>query len=390
MPPRILAKVKPELLAWARNSMHYDTYSAAKKLGIDEELLLQWENGDAQPTISQLRNLANVYKRPLAVFFLQSPPKDFSVMKDFRRLDLDIQTLSSPNLQYQMRLSRYKRSVALDLLEALEINITKFSLNATINHNKDDLAHSIREYLHVNLQDQINLSDRYKAFNYWKSLIENVGILVFQTTHTHPVEIEEMRGLSITENFLPVILLNSKDTPYGKIFTLLHELTHIILNQDGICDLHEYTDIKTDDQHFEYYCNFVAGAIIIPKEIILTDSIVANHNTSEWSDEELDYLSRKFSASREVVLRRLLLLGKTTNTFYSEKRAEYIKQYRESSLNKKGRPQYHVLVSSSLGKPYINIVLEAYQQERISSSDVSDYLGVKLKHVDKIREYTRQ
>ena len=37
-----------------------------------------------------------------------------------------------------------------------------------------------------------------------------------------------------------------------------------------------------------------------------------------------------------------------------------------------------------LGKQFIRIVLGAYHQEAITSSEVSDYLGTRLKHLPKI------
>ncbi|MBT9153051.1 MAG: hypothetical protein DDT35_01278 [Firmicutes bacterium] len=57
---------------------------AAHKVRTKSERLEQWEQGELRPTITQLRKLADVYKRPLAVFFLHQapPPEIFPV--DFR------------------------------------------------------------------------------------------------------------------------------------------------------------------------------------------------------------------------------------------------------------------------------------------------------------------
>ena len=57
--------------------------------------------------------------------------------------------------------------------------------------------------------------------------------MVFQTGE---ITLEEMRGFTIAERRLPVIVLNAKDSPRGRIFTLMHELTHLMLGQDGVCD----------------------------------------------------------------------------------------------------------------------------------------------------------
>jgi len=41
-------------------------------------------------------------------------------------------------------------------------------------------------------------------------------------------------------------------------------------------------------------------------------------------------------------------------------------------------------VVSAVGRPFVSLVLEGYQRNAISSADVSDYLGVQLKHLNKI------
>jgi hypothetical protein len=37
-----------------------------------------------------------------------------------------------------------------------------------------------------------------------------------------------------------------------------------------------------------------------------------------------------------------------------------------------------------MGRSFVALVLEGYQRNAISSGDVSDYLGVKLKYLDKV------
>jgi transcriptional regulator with XRE-family HTH domain len=67
------AIVRPELLTWARRNVALSLEEAAKKVRVRPERLSSWENGQARPTINQLRNLANAYKRPVAVFYLPAP-----------------------------------------------------------------------------------------------------------------------------------------------------------------------------------------------------------------------------------------------------------------------------------------------------------------------------
>jgi transcriptional regulator with XRE-family HTH domain len=86
MTARVEALAKPSLLVWTRESAGLDIPSAAKKIGVKHERLTEWEQGERRPTIPQLRRLAHVYRRPIAVFYLPSPPPPIHEPRDYRRL----------------------------------------------------------------------------------------------------------------------------------------------------------------------------------------------------------------------------------------------------------------------------------------------------------------
>ena len=83
---RVSEVVKPALLRWARETSGLATDEAANKIGVKPERLAEWEEGTLRPTVAQLRKAANVYKRPLAVFFLGDPPVQSAPLHDFRGL----------------------------------------------------------------------------------------------------------------------------------------------------------------------------------------------------------------------------------------------------------------------------------------------------------------
>src|SRR5437660_11812097 len=88
--------VEPALLQWARKTAGMDILLASKRIGVSEASVRKWESGDLQPTIKQLRRASKVYRRPLAVLLLPSPPKDFQPLRDFRRLSDDLREDWSP------------------------------------------------------------------------------------------------------------------------------------------------------------------------------------------------------------------------------------------------------------------------------------------------------
>jgi transcriptional regulator with XRE-family HTH domain len=99
----IPALVKPALLIWARERSGLQLEQAAQKLKIAPDILRAWETGADRPSISQVRKLGEVYKRPLAVFFLPEPPKDFDAQREFRRLPGVTPQNESPEMRLALR-----------------------------------------------------------------------------------------------------------------------------------------------------------------------------------------------------------------------------------------------------------------------------------------------
>jgi Zn-dependent peptidase ImmA (M78 family) len=140
-----------------------------------------------------------------------------------------------------------------------------------------------------------------------------MGVLVFQSTD---IDLSEMRGYSLASQPLPVIVVNRKDSPAARQFTLLHELTHLMLHTSGLCDLEIGSGRRGAEHSTEVFCNHTAGAALVPRALLLSDPIVKSHRGIVWEDGELKSLAAAHSVSREVILRRLLIAGRTTQVFY--------------------------------------------------------------------------
>jgi len=75
--------------------------------------------------------------------------------------------------------------------------------------------------------------------------------------------VEEIRGFSLVrEERPPVIVISSQDSPNGRIFTLFHEYSHILLEESGLCIPSEVID--KGQQDVEKFCNEFAGNFLVP------------------------------------------------------------------------------------------------------------------------------
>jgi len=392
MAARVKALITPTLITWARETAGFSLAEAAERLKVSEEQLTSWEAADAEgsPSIPQLRKLAALFKRPLAVFYLPEAPTKFEVMRDLRRLPGTGFRYFSPALQLEIRASTERRELALDLADDLDQEIPKFKLVADISEDPERVGARIREALGVTDELQANWrdADGRTGFNAWRTRIEATGTLVFQTT-TFPTE--EASGFAIAADVSPVISVNRKDAPTRRTFSLLHEFAHLMVRVSGVSDLETDERRPPEDQRIEVFCNQVAAAALMPKESLLAQPGVREHGlrSEAWSDAQISDLARRFNVSREALVRRLLTFDRTTSGFYNRKRSQYIAEYqaslarqREKSTDiKRNMPQETV---SHFGKPLVRMLLGNYYQDRLTLSDVSGILGLKVKHIPKL------
>jgi Zn-dependent peptidase ImmA (M78 family)/DNA-binding XRE family transcriptional regulator len=381
---RVEALVNPALLAWARAEAGLDPETAARKAAVRVERLQAWEQGDDRPTVNQVRTLARIYKRPVAVFYLPEPPPPSKRPRDFRRLPGDVAGTESAELRYEIRRAGVRRAIALELLAEEGEEPRSFGAQAELDDDPERVGEALRRVLNVSPSDQRSWRDPYDSFNGWRAAIEDAGALVLQMTD---VELEEARGFSLADIPLPVVVANIKDAPVGRVFTLLHEFAHLALRQDGVCDLDDVSARGAAALRIERFCNAVAGAALVPSKALLGQQLVRAHVGVEWTSQELRSLAAGFGVSREVVLRRLRDLGLTSDAFYGEKREEFLEEYAEARARRGGgfAPPHQVALAS-VGPAFAGLVLSSYSHGHITASDVSDYLGVRLKHLPRIQE----
>lgn len=376
------ALVEPALLVWARESARTSIAEAARRLKIEEERIEAWEIGLERPTVSQLRKLSDIYRRPIAVFFLPEPPRDFDALRDFRRVSGQESPQLSKKLLLELRRTQELREAALTLLDEAETGMD-FPFSATLNDNAEHLAAAIRGTLNVTTEEQQHWKDPHSALREWRSAVEGLGIMV---VNMRGIEVSEARGFSIASFPLPLIALNSKDSANGRVFTLMHELVHLALHESGICEWSRERRLEAESRRIEVFCNQVAAAILMPANLVITilhrDEIPP---LDQWRDDIIRRHARTLSVSEEALLRRLVTLGFATQEFYAKKRQEYLKLYSEAAAREtKPIVSYERRMVGTLGVAYLSLAFGAYYSRRLSLSELASYTGVRVNNLAKV------
>ena len=391
MAERIIALVEKEMLIWARRTASLDVAAASLAAHIPADKIAAWERGEDRPSIPEMKKLANAYKRPMSVFFLPEPPTEFQALRDFRRRD-DVQGRYSRALAYEVRAAQERRLIAIDLAEALSDDVPRWDITTTITDDPEVVAGRVREKLGISLDQQSRWGDPAKAFRAWRDSIESHGVLVSVLGGAHhKIPIKEARGFAIAERPFPMIVVNGQDRTNGRIFTLMHELGHVILGESAIeNDIEPSEMMPPPIRSIETYCNRIAAGILMPKMAVLAEqSVVGKNARSEWTDVEIAALARRYSVSREALLVRLAELGRIGPDFLQERRAAYAKQYEEiKEESGSGFAPYAIQIVSHLGRGFSRIVLQGYHSQILTLSTASGYLGTQAKHVTNIERAT--
>ncbi len=385
MARRVPALVKPELLKWARESAGISSPDhAAELLGIDSVTLEEWESGHDLPSIFDLRKMGEVYKRPIAVFFLPEPPMRFDAQREFRRLPGTLPGTASPGLLLALRWAVFRREAAIELHRLT--GEPPYELHAELHPDMDreEAGRQIRELLGVSWKEQSEWTSPHEALRAWRTAVESKGVLVFQTP-TSEVNLEEMRGTCIPDQPLPVILLNGADAPHGRIFSLLHEFTHILLHAGGHQTSRMVGELSPEEQPLEVAANAFAAAALLP-EAVFRQAVSGYYLASQGEDRTLQLLAQRLKASPEAILRRMATLGMTTIGIYRRKRDDWgARVWYIAAPSGGGGPPIEVKTIAKDGRGYTRLVLDAYEQRLINTSAASDYLGVKPRHFSNIR-----
>lgn len=375
---RLVATINPAMVTWARGIRGMPIEVAAKKSGISIKKLQAIENGEARPTLNQLRSIAKLYRKPTAFFYLEQTPALPPQMQDFRLLP-DAENGPSPGLLDMIARARQRKEDAFALARLLNQEIPDFGVNARLNQSAIEISRQLRARIAITIDQQHEWQDHYTALNGWTDAIETSGVLV---SHFSDVEVSEARGFSLSERPFPVIALNGKDAPRARIFTLFHELSHIALNDGGLCDLHE----EGNHAEIEQFCNQIAAETLVPGDSILNLPLVSQHRGQIWEEEEIDEIANHYVVSKEVILRRLLTLNRTSNEFYRRKRREYTENLRRRPPQKGFMPYFRRVLRDN-GPKFTTLALDAYYREAISSLDLSRVLGgVNLVHAPEIEQ----
>lgn len=343
---------------------------------VTAERIERWESNLDGPSYTMLENLAyNIYKVPIAIFFFSEAPDLTKFKESMRTLDPNAFNLIPSQI---VQILRKAHGLQLNLNELFEVNRAerKIIRDLQIAQNPDfkSIALKIREYLGLTFNDQKLVTSSETLLKDMRVKLEDVGIYTFKDAFKDKM----YSGFCLYDKEFPVIYINNSMTFNRQLFTLFHELSHLLLGISGLdfADTRTPVEFYSHKKNTEIFCNKLAAEILVPSQFF------QEYENGHFND--IQEIASKFNVSNVVIARKLLDLGRINQAEY-QSIAEGAKSYIRKVSNKDGGNYYNTKISY-LGKTYILEVLRKMNRNQISQYDASSFLGEKVQNINKLQQ----
>ncbi|MCB1960216.1 MAG: ImmA/IrrE family metallo-endopeptidase [Rhodocyclaceae bacterium] len=338
----------------------------ACEVGIASTTLTKVFEGEVGLTFSQLRKLATFFGRGTLFFLVQGPVDEATAhTAQFRTLANQKPELSA-RLKLLIERVEHQRTIYLALRDELDPEeMVRFSPPDLAGLSVPEAAQTVRRWL--------GLADR-NDFNSYRAALEACGLLVFQS-NGYPGQWQIAKespilGFSLYDSACPVIFVKKQNSDARQSFTLMHELGHLLLHQtssiDDESDLHAHAGAEQE-------ANAFAGHLLVPEAFLLSIRDDERPNDVETLDDWLASQRREWGVSGEVILRRLVDVGRLPKAQYVAYRQWWatreLPPKTSGSRAYRNREPKHIF-----GDGYVRTVLDALNSRRISLTKASTYL----------------
>lgn len=382
---RTYSGINPVMLKWARERAGRTIEEIAHALNKDIDTIVDWESGSpsSAPTYIQLETLAySYYKRPVALFFFPSPPDEPDPKQSFRTLpEPELQALE-PDTKYAIRQAEVMQLSLRELNEGG--NPTERKIFQDLHPNTSEralaIAGEVRAYVGIALEEQMRWKNTDEALSNWRSAIQELGVFIFKRSFRQ----KDISGFCLIDDEFPIIYLNNSSAASRQIFTIFHELSHILLRTSGVTKIDDryIESLQGEPRQIEVFCNQFTSEFLVPSEDFNRLVQGAAHD-----DDTVAKIADRYKVSREVILRKMLNRKMVSPEYYETKSNQWNEEYLQRVAARAGGGNYYATQATYLGDKYLRLAFGHYYQNRCSLEQLADYLNVRVKNVSGLEQF---
>ena len=247
------APVTPEVVAWAIDESGLSPDEIARRVKVAPAAISAWATGAEKPTKGELTRFAETLKRPRAMFFLPEAPEADSLPAGLRR-PAGERARTAQELTFGERLWMRRARYLQEFLRLISDRPCVIP-EAHKDEDAGDVGRRLNEWLGVTMENRQEWKNPSQAFRGWRDALEAEGIAVL----AFPLGEDGVRGFALTDEYAPMIVVNTASNHGARNFTLFHELAHLALGKDQSCSP------KNKSGTLERWCEEVASHVLIPR-----------------------------------------------------------------------------------------------------------------------------
>jgi Zn-dependent peptidase ImmA (M78 family)/DNA-binding XRE family transcriptional regulator len=377
--------INREMIRWARERGGLFRDELAARLQVDPDTINLWETGEVPIPVTKAKALAKISLVPYALLFADKPPDEMISIPDFRtHRSADIRR-PSPELLETIRDAKLKQEWYRDYLLSEDAEPLEYINAFDIHRSPESAAKEMKRVLGINDDEYYRCQNWESAFRYLINHAEDAGITVIVNStlksNTHrPLDIEEFRGFVLSDEYAPLVFINGRDAKAAQMFTLMHEIAHLLIGKSGVLDNTLEMNPSIPE---ERWCNQVAADFLTPK-----DRFLSLWDETIDSGKNIDNLRLKLKVSRLVCIFRAFQLNLISyhekETLFSEE-MERFEYQKKKNKEKEAHPDLYIIRRYKTGRNLALAVISEVQANRMLYRDAFRLLGVKS--AESLREF---
>jgi len=370
---RLEVKLSPSVLRWARERAGLEPEILARKLSVRTERVYEWEE-TGKISLSNVDKLAHHTHTPLGYLYLPEPVDDRLPIPDFRTVaDKPLERSSPDLLETVQSMQRRQAWMRDDLIEEGNERLP-FVGSVDLRTAPVEVASVIKKTLGLDAHWADAERTWADALRKLRDSIEAAGVLVVFNgvvgNNTHrKLSTDEFRGFALVDEYAPLIFINGSDFKAAQIFTLIHELAHIWVGQDGVSNFEALQPTPND---VEQYCNKVAAEFLVPEV-----ELRSIWQQAPQGQERYDFLARRFKVSGIVTARRSLDLGLISRNEFFEFYNAWLDDERRQQQRTTSGGSFWNNQNVRVGKRFGEAVVRAVKEGRLLYRDAYALTGMK-------------
>ena len=246
----------------------------------------------------------------------------------------------------------------------------------------ETIVQEFRKLLAVPVETQLDWDSAGDAFRGWRSALESVGVVVLQLSLGR----RGIRGFSAWDDFAPLVAVNTAYHPTARVFTLFHEVGHLLRRDDAACL--RFMRPGDAEAGIERWCERFSANLLMPGEALA--EVAGRYGVTPAAPvpdvRTARLISQRFNVSTRAGSLRLQELGLAPQGFYGRVESDLAAlDWNKGGGSGGGSPAAPERRLREMGTRTASILVEASERRRLSRLDLADYLRLNTSQLDDLQ-----